>query len=88
MKMFETHENEIGQKVSTRVGKSELRMAGGSIVSSGKQYFPIRWQQMPRNVRCTGIHRGWCFAFEGLNLKLRQKNSQVIVRPRNVFGFK
>jgi hypothetical protein len=45
MKMFETHENEIGQKVAKRVGKSELRMAGGSIVSSGKRYFPIRWQQ-------------------------------------------
>jgi hypothetical protein len=56
MKMFETHENEIGQKVSKRVGKLKLRMAGGSIVSSGKQYFPIRWQQMLWNVRCTGIH--------------------------------
>jgi hypothetical protein len=40
MKMFETHENEIGQKVSKRVAKLELRMAGSSIVSSGKRYFP------------------------------------------------
>ena len=86
--MFETHENEMGQKASKHVGKLELRMARGSIVSSGKLYFPIRWQQMPQNVRCTGIHRGWCFAFEGLNLKSRQKISQTIVRPRNVFGFK
>jgi hypothetical protein len=29
MKMFETHENEIGQKVSKPVGKLELRRAGG-----------------------------------------------------------
>jgi hypothetical protein len=43
MKMFETHENEIGQKVSKHIGKLELRMAGGLIVSSGKRYFPIRW---------------------------------------------
>jgi hypothetical protein len=68
MKMFETHENEIGQKVSKRVGK----FAGN---------------------RCRGMSIAQEFIEAGASrlkvcLKSRQKISQTIVRPRNVFGFK